>query len=94
VNSLYAGLFDIRMYVASARTEFIVFGCPPPPDSEIQVGPDSIFATASPMYLGLEFETSIRETRSLTTNVSREKLRKFYGLLCRVKGQFEKKTNA
>ena len=92
VNSLYAGLSDIGLSVASAKTEFLVFGCHHPPDSKIQVGPDSISATASLKYLGLAFGTSIRTTRSLTINVLREKLRKSYGRFSRVKGQFDKKT--
>ena len=98
MNSLYAGLSDIGMSVATAKTEFFVFGYHHPPDSKIQVDPDSIFATASLKYLGLEFGTSVQATRSLTINVLRRRLmrrevtrmkEKSYGLFSKAKGYFQ-----
>jgi len=60
INSLYAGLSDTGLSVASA--EFLIFVCHYPLDSKIQIGPDLIFASAFLKYLGLAFGSSIRAT--------------------------------
>ena len=94
VDSVCAALNGIGLSVATSKTELLVFGSgsQQSPNAAIQVGPTTVFASSSLKYLGLPFGSSIKATRTLIINSLKEKLRKSYGLLARVKGQFDKRT--
>jgi len=94
VDSVCTALNGIGLSVAISKTEFLVFGSgsQQSPNAAIQVSPITVFASSSLKYLGLPFGSSIKATRTLIINSLKEKLRKSYGLLARVKGQFDKRT--
>ena len=94
IDSVCTALNGIALSVATSKTEFLVFGSgsQQSPNAAIQVGPVTVFASSLLKYLGLLFGSSIKATRALIINSLKEKLRKSYGLLNRVKGQFDKRT--
>ena len=92
VDVVCSVLKEIGLSVATSKTEFLVFGTEIASNDTIQVGPATISSSSSFRYLGLPFEASIRSTRQLIIASLKEKLRKSYGLLARVKGQFDKRT--
>ena len=92
-EALQASLSNIGLAIEPSKTEFMIVNQNEKTHSEsLKVGSITLPKSDSLKYLGAHFGSSIRATRTLVINELKKKLRKTYGLLAKVKGQFDKYT--